>query len=899
MTTNTNGSHTITLKVLNNGCSGCKKLNSFAVQAAAGTYSNVSVAVLSGPFSYANISMGPTLSSCSFTGFRINNTNGMGNGQASSFTVTYTLTGAFQTQQVELKTSSITINTTFTPANFQAVLDCLTPSVILPYFNPYANKLYDIIGVELRSLYGVYVGNGSVISNDIFQIIGNAVRVTIRTKPGQHTAAVNLLTGASYGLVQEFNDPTNNIVEGTFPILNLLSLYAQSTLLVSARPIYSALGNVGLMTSQGDTALRSFRARGVFGVDGTGIKVGVLSDSYNTKIGNPAADDVQRGDLPGVSNPDHPTPVQVLQDYPFGTRSDEGRAMLQIVHDIAPGAQLAFRTGFAGAVDFAKGIRDLKLAGCNVIVDDISYISEPMFRDGVAAQAVNEVKSQGVTYVSAAGNFGTNSWQGTFSPTAAPAGVTGQAHDFNPGTGTDILQNITLYQGDYTVVLQWDDGTAGTTTNSDFDIYLATTTGSTLFGFNRMNVGGDPFEILPFTVTADSVQSNIVIVRETGTAAATLKYIVYRGKLKINEYSTLSASTITGQANAAGAIAVGAVLYTNTPEYGVATPTVASFSSRGGTAVNGTNRFKPDICAPNGVNTSVDLGGVNYDGDAFPNFFGTSAAAPHAAGVAALVMQARNKYYGDQITPDGVKAILQNSAIDMGTPGYDVETGAGFILADSALTNLANPSAYIHSISYDTTLTPGVDTITLTIYGEYLSDQSTVWLDGAPLTNGVVIQGDTAIITIVQPFSSLYPAIQVYNPPMAGTNGTDGGLSNPLYFSTKETILITLNNKSKKYGEVLPPFTADYTRVNVAGSIPLASAGLTQAQLDRVQAIALTSIATPLSNVGLWAIAANSSDPLLVGGSGLSPLDAGILQNYNVVVHNGLLTIDPAELTIT
>ncbi len=901
VTHNTNGTYTIVLKVLNNGCAGCKKLNHLTVQAAPGTYSNVSVQLISGAFTYASISMGPTLSGTSVTGFRINNTNGIGNGQAAAFTVTYTLT-SLQNQQVILKTSTVTLTTSFTIADFQAVLDCQT-GVIFPYFNPYANKSYDIIGVELTSLYYTYQSTGTYISDDIFQILGTSVRVSIRTKPGQHANAVSLLITAPYGLVQELNDPTNNLINGTFPIVNLLSLNQLPTLLVSARPIYPALRNAGLITSQGDTALRSFRARDVFDVDGQGIKIGVLSDSYNTKLGNPAADDVLRGDLPGVTNPDHPTPVQVLQDYPFGTRSDEGRAMLQIVHDVAPGATLAFRTGFVGALDFAKGIRDLEQAGCDVIVDDISYISEPCFRDGVVAQAVDAVKALGVTYFSAAGNFGTNSWQGTFAPVAAPAGVVGQAHNFASGFGggTDILQSIKLYEGEYTVVLQWDDGTGGTTTNSDFDIYLAGTSGNLLFGFNRMNVGGDPIEILPFTVTADSVLSNFMIVRETGSAPATLKYVVYRGLLKINEYSGLTASTISGQANAAGAIAVGAVLYTNTPEYGNQTPTAASFSSRGGTLVNGVNRSKPDLCAPNGVNTSVDLGGVNYDGDLFPNFFGTSAAAPHVAGAAALVMQARTKYYGNTLTPDQVKGVLQNAARDMYTPGYDVASGAGLVLVDSALKHMANPSPYITGISYNTALTPGVDPLTLTIYGEYLTSASTVWLDGAPLTNGVVIQGDTAIITLVQPFTSLYPAIQVYNPPMPGTNGTDGGLSNPLYFTTKKTILVRVDNKTKKFGEVLPAFTATYTLEGVNSSVPLASSVLTATERARILSIGLTTIATPQSNVGLWGISGNPGDPLTPGSSvpTTAALDLSIKQQYKIVFRNGLLTIDPANLTIT
>ncbi|MGB8717376.1 MAG: S8 family serine peptidase, partial [Rhodanobacteraceae bacterium] len=551
------------------------------------------------------------------------------------------------------------------------------------------------IGSELTSLYNTYTQSGSYISDDIFQIVQTSVVISVQTQPGQYANALALLTTPDYGMEQVVGSAANNVISGIFPVENLLSLNELPDLLVSASPIYSALGNSGLVESQGDKALRSDISRDVFNVNGTGIKVGVLSDSYNTILGNPAADDVIKGDLPGVDNPDFPNPVEVLAEYPFGTRSDEGRAMLQIVHDVAPGADLAFRTGFLGPVDFAQGIHEMQQAGCDVIVDDVTYISEPFFRDGVVAQAVDSVTSLGVSYFTAAGNFGTHSWQGSFNPTAAPDGISGEANNFAADEGgVDIYQNISLYQGQYTVVLQWDDGTPGNTTNSDFDIYLANEDGTTLFGFNRNNTGGAPLEVLPFTVAADSAQSNFIIVRSSGTGPAQLKYIVYRGNLVINEYDSPGASTITGQANAEGANAVGAVLFSNTPEYSGSVPTIASFSSRGGTPVNGVFRYKPDFCAPNGVNTSVDLGGVNFDNDEFPNFFGTSAAAPHAAGMAALILQARQKFYGDTLSPALLKGIMQNTAYDMGTPGYDPASGAGFLLADSALKSLANPSPH-------------------------------------------------------------------------------------------------------------------------------------------------------------------------------------------------------------
>ena len=77
-----------------------------------------------------------------------------------------------------------------------------------------------------------------------------------------------------------------------------------------------------------------------------------------------------------------------------------------------------------------------------------------------------------------------------------------------------------------------------------------------------------------------------------------------------------------------------------------------------------------------------------------------------------------------------LKGVLQNTAVDMAEPGYDPATGAGFILADSALLSLANPPPFISGIFYDTTLTPGFDEIWITVYGEYLNEESTIWFNG-------------------------------------------------------------------------------------------------------------------------------------------------------------------------
>ena len=273
------------------------------------------------------------------------------------------------------------------------------PNKITPYYPaPPTGKVGDLIGSELTQLS---INTGPITripDNNIFRIdtINGIPYVTIEAVAidGQESALLAYLI--SQGMINIINNGTGSLViTGLYPISKLLDLNLQITLLRYARPLYEPLTKVGITTSQGNVAMRSNLVRSGYDIGGSGVKVGVISDSYNTIRNNPALADVSNGDLPGITNPNgNLTPVQVLGGFPFGIRLDEGRAMAQIVHDVAPKAELAFRTGFISAGDFGQGIRELANAGCQVIVDDVTYITEPFYRDGVVAQAVDEVDTQ-------------------------------------------------------------------------------------------------------------------------------------------------------------------------------------------------------------------------------------------------------------------------------------------------------------------------------------------------------------------------------------------------------------------------------------------------------------------------------------------------------------------------
>jgi len=614
-----------------------------------------------------------------------------------------------------------------------------------------------------------------------------------------------------------------------------LERLAKDPALRSAEPVLAARRALPVpVISQGVGSLFGLNGRDHPEIDGSGVRIGVLSDSFGCEPPpfNPGAPTSTVA--ADEANDELPSDVVVAADLCPGN-ADEGRAMLQLVHDVAPGATGAFHTAFAGSVDFACGIMELggidtdgATNACgtfgvpyspltandvsDVIVDDVIYFAEPMFMPGAIAQGADTVSAAGIPYFSSAGNQARVSYEseyreivdnGNFGKNlkrgVAPGPNAIRVHDFRAG---DTAQTISMIQsgGSSFVVMsfQWDqphftstafgtllsggtiqDALNAPAATTDMDLLFYDDTGSLvpscppgvavgitcqITGANNL-VTGNAVDIvgLFFTGPAPVGRFQLRITRSGGSAGVSrVKYVPFQftGATTIDEFDTRS-GTAYGHANAQGVASIGAAawyatvewkdnpadpfgLYRNPDGSPRCNPACAEdFSSAGNIPIffDGVGkrlaapfvRQNPWVTGPDGGNTSFAFGDSSFDdddGDGFnnpystfltpldtdpaseyPNFFGTSASAPHVAAVAALMLQ---KNPG--LTPDDVYNILKNTAEDMGlrftnrsTPtgpvadvypiddpdpaGFDYDTGWGFVNGEAAVNAVPASSA--------------------------------------------------------------------------------------------------------------------------------------------------------------------------------------------------------------
>ncbi len=480
------------------------------------------------------------------------------------------------------------------------------------------------------------------------------------------------------------------------PISSLEALNAASEL-AFARPVL-ATTDAGLVTSQGDRGMRTDEVRALTGFDGTGITVGVLSDTFSCTTG-PIGPNGWTSTAQDIANGDLPANVTILSDPPYNGCIDEGRGMAQLIHDNIPGANIAYHGAFSGEADFANGIKRLAIeAASDVIVDDIIYFAEPMFQDGVIAQAADYVAKLGVPYYSSNGNRARTAHRTNYrAVNATVGGIAGVWHDFDPSAAVDTLQSVAFGPGfaQITLSFQWDEPnfsvSGGAGSASDVDIVLFNNAGNPAPNcFNAAGaqvvfsglcyffsadggVGGDAIDLINLVSFGGATTSGqIGFLTQSGPAPNLVMHVpfVRNGSFVELEWATNS-GTGYGHNNAAGAEGVGASAFHFNEEFIGDAKTVQiaacvpaclnDFSSAGGTPIvfdiagnrlaTPEVRLKPGVTAPDGGNTTFftsDTFRDDDDGDGefqsgepgeFPNFFGTSAAAPNAASIAAMLYQ--------------------------------------------------------------------------------------------------------------------------------------------------------------------------------------------------------------------------------------------------------------------
>jgi hypothetical protein len=474
-----------------------------------------------------------------------------------------------------------------------------------------------------------------------------------------------------------------------------------------------------------DGPLGTAAARAAFGVDGTGVTVGVISGSFATddSATTTPAEDVAAGVLPGPGNPCGRTrPVTVVHESP-GIDDDEGRAMLQIVHGIAPGADLLFAAGPQGEAAFADVIRELADRGADVIVDDVGILGEPAYQAGVVEQAVAEVRDRGVVYLAAVGNYNsvgadgfpsagrrTGSWETTaYRPADCPDVVATvlpgalDCLDFDPGAAADPTLTFGAGPGVTEAELQWAEPRFGVTQHFAVVVLEDGAVAGGQVMPDRTNPG-ITWAAVPSDPTATSDLS-VVVVRldsSTGPSLPRIRVLFERGGSEPRwlEYDRTTGGdvvgpTATGHNAGVGVLSVAAADH-RTPSvprpYSSHGPRVLLFGPVDGSTPAAPlpepqYLGRPSVMAVDGLRTSF-FGARGPDG--FPVFSGTSAAAPAAAAVVALGRQ-----IAPAATPDELATALTEGATPVESPWPDVSAadvaGAGLIDAVAFLELLAPP----------------------------------------------------------------------------------------------------------------------------------------------------------------------------------------------------------------
>ena len=492
---------------------------------------------------------------------------------------------------------------------------------------------------ELKSKNQLNFANKDKQMLKISQPGDDQVNVYIFLKPSASTQFID-----AYATNITYRDQEKHFVTAWVDLNNLEKL-ALNDEIISIQTVIPPLLNT--VTTEGDDLLRSNDVRNTYNLKGKGVKIGVISDGVVH-----ISDSINAGELP---NTVHIREIGV---------NDEGTAMLEIVHDIAPEAELYFHSGVGRVDNFNHAIDDLDALGCDIIVDNIKWKDEPYFEDGLVASHIKNILSgnPNLIYITSAGNNAENHYQGDYFEDG------NHMHDFSRGSNKYL--DVTIAPGEeLQAFLQWNDKWGAS--SNDYDLYLYRQIGPFEYEIlksstkDQEGIGNNPQEFFSFINSENSnIYAQIDINRPSSTTPEkTLELYIYppkgSGYTNIAKDYLIASDSIYGHAAIPDVITVGANKWSWPSE-------IEPFSSQGPVTISyptSVLRSKPDIIGFDYVITSVR---------GFEDFGGTSAAAPHIAGIVALAKQANPSLSRSQI-----QNYLYGSAIDLGLPGRDNIYGFG------------------------------------------------------------------------------------------------------------------------------------------------------------------------------------------------------------------------------
>ncbi len=394
------------------------------------------------------------------------------------------------------------------------------------------------------------------------------------------------------------------------------------------------------------------------GYTGKGLKIGILDqgfDGYRNLLGRELPSKVTaQSFVPGI---------EIDQ-----TGVTHGTAVAEVIHDVAPDAELYLAYYDGGDVSMGNAVEWLLQQGVHIISHSAGGLAAPMDGTGRDDELVKLAADNGVLWINSAGNNGTQHYRAAYTDTNHDG-----VHEFAPD------KTLLAFQADPSgksqIVLTWNDWQPGGT--QDLDLFVFDHEGKVIASSRNSREGNrPPVEQIVYQFD-DARTYYITIYGVNVTQPITLNLFVHQTpQLELAD----PIGSLATPGDARDALTVGAVNWRNNQ--------LEPFSSQGPTA---DGRQKPDLVGPDGVSNAV------Y---APQEFYGTSAAAPHIAGAAALVWSAY-----PQATAQEIRDFLIANTVDLGSAGPDNETGAGLLV-------LSDPPPPATPVPPTPTIEAGAPTVT-------------------------------------------------------------------------------------------------------------------------------------------------------------------------------------------